>query len=267
MALQLGFCAALATVGGPVLFLRSFRDLRMRRLIENTPPSRIRSMPMGLVEVSGAVEARSMLSAPFSHRPCAYWEVDISTRNRNGWTVVHRNASGHPFYLRDESGVALVVPHGARSSLRPGVEEDCLGITLPDCYTEYLAEQHLRAAVLWRMGSMRFRERLLEPGQAIYVLGTATPRLRAIAISDDDVLEATGTEDATGNRLRTLDQQATGVIRQGESEPTFILSEQSERQLAFSIGLRGWAELLGGPLLTVLGLGYWLAMLSTRMGR
>src|SRR2546423_1479861 len=89
-----------AAFTGPPMFVHGFRDFRIRQLIQNTPTSRIRSMPMGLVEVTGAVEARSTVTAPFSGRSCVFWEVEIATRTRRGaWTTVHHNASGHPFYV------------------------------------------------------------------------------------------------------------------------------------------------------------------------
>lgn len=268
MNLETGIYAGIASVAGPVLFLRGFRDFRVRRLIQNTPTARIRSMPMGLVELSGSAEARSALAAPFSGRPCAFWEVDVSTRTRrNGWTVVHRNASGHPFYLRDDTGLALVYPHGATCRMNAGVEEECLGISLPECYARYLAEQHLALRGLWRAGVLRFRERLIESGQPLYVLGTATPRAHAIAISEGEGFAATGTDDARATSLRALDDRVVGVVRRGETERTFILSEQSERDLTLTLGLRSGAEMIGGPILALLGLGWWLMTLSARLGR
>ena len=106
-----------AALAGPWLFYVGFKAWRVRRLIEATPASRIRSMAMGLVELNGSVSERSRVSAPFSGRPCAYWEIEIATRSsgrdgRNAWATVHRNRSGHPFYLRDETGTALVYPQG-----------------------------------------------------------------------------------------------------------------------------------------------------------
>ena len=75
---NLSIMAGLSLLGGPVLFVQGFRDLRLERMIQNTPTARIRSMAMGLVEISGAVAPRSVFTAPFSARPCAYWELDIS---------------------------------------------------------------------------------------------------------------------------------------------------------------------------------------------
>jgi len=197
-ALDLPLFASLAFIAGPVLFARSFRDFRTQRLIQNTPTSRIRSMPMGLVEVQGGVVPRSTVMAPFSNRPCAYWEVDISTETRRGqWHVVHRNHSGHPFFLH---------------------------------------------------------------------VGTAMPRSRALSVGEGDELQATGTEDPHAHRLRELSEQSSAVLRKGEIQDTFIISQQSQRDLTTSLSLRAIAELTGGPLLTLFGLGYWVYTLSARFG-
>src|SRR5262249_50817472 len=114
MHLSFPIYATLALGAGLWLFVRAFRDFRTRRLIENTPTARIRSMAMGLVEINGEVVQRSEHLAPFSGRPCAYWQVDIATRGRNNtWSIVHRNASGSPFFVQDDTGLALVYPQGA----------------------------------------------------------------------------------------------------------------------------------------------------------
>ncbi len=263
MAFDLPIFATLALVTGPVFFARAFRDFRILRLIQNTPTAKVRSMPMGLVEVQGEVIPRSVLPAPFSGRPCAYWEVDISTETRRGqWNVVHRNHSGHPFFLDDGTGVVTVLPHGADARLPPGVEEDCAGLSLPECYARYMRDENLALRDFWQLSAMRFRERILEEGQRVFVLGTAMPRGRSVAVAEEPALEATGTEDPRAHRLRVLSEQSVAVIRQGETQPTFILSQQSERDFGTTMGIRAVAELAGGPLLTLFGLGYWIYTLS-----
>src|SRR5262245_24531949 len=166
--------AGLAT--GPWLYYRGFRTLRMRRLVANTPTARIRSMAMGLVEINGTVEPRSTVLAPFSGKACAYWEVDVATQSRRGWSVVHRNRSGSPFYLRDKTGVALVYPKGSECKIQYGTEEVYPGMMLPDCYAEYLNAHTSAVTRLSRMGTLRFRERMFEGGEPAFVLGTAVPR-------------------------------------------------------------------------------------------
>src|SRR6185436_10633727 len=148
--------------------------------------------------------------APFSGKPCAYWEVDIASRHRRGWTTVHRNQSGSPFFLSDETGVALVYPHGSECRIRFGTEETCQGLMLPACYADYMNEHTSAFGRLSRLGMLRFRERRLEEGERVYVLGTATPRASSRVVAETAELLATGTDDVVASRMRTLDQQVTG---------------------------------------------------------
>ena len=262
--------ATMALGGGTAMFASGFRDFRLKRLIQNTPTARIRSMAMGLVEVNGVIECRSTVYAPFSGRACAVWNVDISARGRNNhWTVVHRATSGQPFFLRDETGVALVYPRGAQCSLNFATEEVCHGLTLPECYSSYVSTLGPRRH-LWRVAMLRFRERVLDEGTKIYVLGTATPAAQSFTVSDgegmvaasEDALAATGTDEWRARRVRAKDEHVSAVVRAGEHEKAFFISQDSERTLTIGLGLKAMAKLTGGPLITLLGLGYWLHALS-----
>jgi hypothetical protein len=255
--------AAVGAIAGPALLAGGFKDLRLKRLIQNTPTSRIRSAAMGLVEVNGVIECRSLVSAPFTGRLCAAWNVDISIQGRQKtWSVVHRATSGHPFFLRDDTGVALVFPHGADCRVHFGVEETCPGIALPECYASYVgtlgAQRHL-----WRLSMLRFRERVLEEGQRVYVMGTATPPATALVVSEGEGMAATGTGEWRAARVRGGDQQVAAVIRRGESEKTFIISQDSERDLTTGLGLQVFCKLVGGPLIGLLGLGYWIYAIAS----
>jgi len=259
------FYASLALGAGPFLFLKAFRELRLKTLIQNTPTARIRSMPMGLVEVEGKVVPRSHVVAPFSGRECVYWEVDIATRTRrNQWTIVHRNQSGQPFFVRDDTGLALVYPKGARGELRHGVEESCVGLSMPECYSSYMDEHKLAMRLMWRLSVLRFRERMLEENQTVFVLGTAEPRPQVMTVSQDAELElaATGTDGGRSQRIRELQHESVGIIRQGENERAFFLSQQSQSELTLQLGLSAWGGMLGGPALTLFGLATWLYALS-----
>lgn len=270
------------------MFARGFRDLRTRRLIRNTPTARIRSMAMGLVEVNGAVIARSRVRAPFSGRECAYWEVDISMRmgRRGGHRLVHRRSSGNPFHVDDGTGLALVYPSGSVCRTPVACEEECFGLVLPEPYSGYLTEQRLWQRHLWRLSSLRFRERTLEEGQRVYVLGTAVPRAASRDISQPAWVEqteaepellATGTEGAKATfgsraersasqrdpgRVKELHDRTTAVIRRGDQDPTFVISTESELTLEVSYGASTLLNLFGGPLLTIMGLGYWIHALA-----
>jgi hypothetical protein len=263
---SLTFWAAMGLAAGPIWFVHGFSSFRRKRLIENTPTARIRSMAMGLVEVNGKVSGRSSLQAPFSGRPCVFWQVEIAevSKKRGSGHVIHRNESGQPFYIRDDSGTALVYPHGAECRVRYGVEEDCLGVSLPECYAAYLKE-HLPPG-FWRFGTLRFRERVLEEGDGVYILGTAMPRSKAVAISEGEDLAATGTDGGV-HRAPIHDEGVVATIRKGANERTFLISQASERELLFTLGLRSLGGLVGGPIVTLMCLAYWLITFSTFLPR
>ena len=60
----LGACA------GVYLFYHGFQLLVRKRLIENTPSSKIRSAAMGLVELSGLATGPYTMNAPITGLPC-----------------------------------------------------------------------------------------------------------------------------------------------------------------------------------------------------
>jgi hypothetical protein len=262
---DLAVYATLALAAGPFLFLRGFRDLRVRRLIQNTPTARIRSMAMGRVEVNGVALGRSAVAAPFSGRPCVYWQVEIAVRARNSWSTVHRATSGQPFFVQDDTGVAMVYPEGAECRANVTGEEACAGLALAPVYADYLAQRRIGMRFLWRVGTMRFRERAIVEGDPVFVLGEAQPRARSIEISEAGEALATGTDGprrTTGERMRSLSQQAVAVIRRGRHGGPFLISQQSESHLCFDLGLRSFFSLVGGPAMTLFGLGYWLIALA-----
>jgi hypothetical protein len=252
-----------ATIFGPILFVRGFLAFRRRRLIADTPPSKIRSMAMGLVEVTGTAVPRSQIEAPFSGKPCAYWHVDISSRSRNGWDVIHRNTSSQPFYLRDETGLALVFPEGAESRLTDCATEECNGLALPDVYAEYMREHPSMVGMLARGNTLRFREYLVEEGRALFVLGSATPKARAMEVTDFETYAATGTDDPAAvavraSRLRSLDGEVHATIRRGENNRAFVISEEAQMQMMAELGVKAVAYIVIGPILALLGMAYWL---------
>ena len=258
--------AAIGLICGPWMFWRGFKHMRTCRLIENTPTGRVRSMAMGVVELNGKVEARSYLTAPFSGRPCAHWQVEIAARGRRrgSWSVIHRNHSGNPFYLEDDTGVALIYPQGSDCRIRFGTDEECSGVNLPEVYADYVRENPGALGPLNRLSWLRFRERTLEDGMQVYVLGTATPRSRAIVVSEGEALAATGT-DGLGDRQRMERDHATvAIVRQGESEKTFIISQESERDITFGLKMKAVVMICGGPVLALLGLAYWLNVIASR---
>ena len=74
-------------------------------------------------------------------------------------------------------------------------------------------------------------------------------------------LEETNLRDPL--RAGAGDEELAALVRRGENESTFIISQDSEKGLMLSHGARALAQLVGGPVLTLGGLGYWLFTLSS----
>jgi hypothetical protein len=94
------------TAIGLMLFTHAFTLIGRKRAIENCPTSRIKTMPMGEVEVMGRTRAKYYLRAPFSMTECAYYSYKVyeRVRTKNGTKEVLRewgHSTNVPFYLED----------------------------------------------------------------------------------------------------------------------------------------------------------------------
>jgi len=81
----LGIAALLGVYAGIYVFLRGFRMLQHKRLVLNTPLSKIRSASMGLVEVSGMPKGPQI------------WNESVIARLRRCCSLAPR-ATGRPIW-------------------------------------------------------------------------------------------------------------------------------------------------------------------------
>jgi hypothetical protein len=113
-ALTLG----VAAIGGGALALRW---IKVARLIEDTPTSRVRSAAQGYVELTGRgrpLDGTRNLG-PLTQRPCVWWRYRVSKKEQTGrsrgenWRSVASGESGLPFLLDDGTGHCIIQPDGA----------------------------------------------------------------------------------------------------------------------------------------------------------
>lgn len=106
-----GFAAVLSVL----LFWGSFHFIRLKRRIENTPTSRVRSLAMGLVEVHGRARRKYALVSPMGDVACVYYRLRKYRRERNDkWRLISDADSSHvPFLVDDGTGSVTVDPMGA----------------------------------------------------------------------------------------------------------------------------------------------------------
>ena len=173
---RLWIYAAIGMSAGLYLFYRGFRILQRKRLIQNTPTSKIRSASLGLVEINGLATGPYTIAAPVTGRSCFYyrtlaWELRRSGKSEE-WQQVVDDSSHVPFFVDDNTGVVLVNPQSAEMELHRDFHQEYsnsmfFGKEMPERVRAFLA----RHAV---SGEHRVRvdEYSIKPKNALFILGT-----------------------------------------------------------------------------------------------
>jgi E3 Ubiquitin ligase len=174
---RLAAWAAIGAVAGVVLFCSGFRMLQFKRLVLNTPFSKIRSASMGLVEVSGAATGARTIPAGITGTSCYYycataWELRESGNSRQ-WKKVAEETLYVPFFVDDSTGRLLVDPQGADLNVHRTFRDEFSKSLfssrnmLPENVLQFLLRNNVGAS-----GNIRLEEHCIEPGYPLFILGT-----------------------------------------------------------------------------------------------
>jgi hypothetical protein len=162
-----------------------------KRLIENTPTSKIRSAAMGLVEIYGEAKAiaGNVLKSPFSQTDCVYSRYTIEEYRQHGkhssWVTVKSGESRPEFMLKDETGEAKINPFKAEINIPVDNEfKSGFGKDPDKRVQEFLARNNIRfEGFLGFNKKMRYKEYYIAPGNKVFVLGHAKPAENGSGIS------------------------------------------------------------------------------------
>lgn len=205
------------------------RALSLSERLRSLPLSKVRSMVMGLVQISGRAAATAALKAPYSHTECVWFCFEVKDRetygeDRERWrTIAEGSSSDLPFLVEDPTGSVLVQPADAEIEVEP----DTIALD----------------------GDMVAREWVLPAGAPVFVTGFAQHRStdpgqardgQAMALDRDEVFIGSGP-----NAPLTI-----GMASRGQ--------EQARLRREFVLG----AALGGGYILAALAI--WLAFWPIR---
>jgi len=167
----------IGALAGVYLFYRGFRMLQRKRLIQDTPSSKIRSASMGLVELSGLATGPYTMIAPITQVPCYYhrsmaWQWQQRGKNSE-WVKVADESMHVLFYLEDSTGRMLVDPQGAEMDIHRDFHEE-YGNSLFSTTSEIPLNI---VSFLSRHGvstekKLKIEEYCIKPKNALFVLGT-----------------------------------------------------------------------------------------------
>lgn len=149
-----------AIVVTPLALWAWARAFRQRRLMHDTPTSRIASAAQGYVELQGTGKATD--ACPIYSRlklvPCLWFRFKIEKRDHEDkWQTQETGESQASFLLDDGSGQCVIDPESAE-----------------------IVSKH---STSWREGDYRFHEWLLLPEDSIYALGN----FRTLSASDQSL--------------------------------------------------------------------------------
>ncbi len=223
-------------IAGVYLFYKGFRLLQRKRLILNTPASKIRSASMGLVELSGLATGPYVMRSPLRGTDCYYyqstaWEMRQQGKNSE-WVKVAEENLHVPFYLDDSSDKVLVDPRGADMDLHCDFHEEYHrsvlfeGPEMPATVQGFLTRHGVDPDK-----RIKVEEHCIRPKNFLFVLGTLSQNPGV------DVSIAPAWAERVGGRPQPGDDEEPEIIRLSEpaaSVPVTAMSQQQKIAAALS---------------------------------
>jgi hypothetical protein len=177
---------------GVYLFFRGFRMLQFKRLILNTPLSKVRSASMGLVELSGMAVGPSTIPAGITGDPCYYYRATAWERRQSGnsseWKQVANESLFVPFFVQDDTGKMLVNAQGADMDVHRNFKDEFGGsfFSSSDIPLGPAQDFLLRYGLSGR--HVRVEEYCIKPEYPLFVLGTlGENHVRALCVPERHV--------------------------------------------------------------------------------
>jgi hypothetical protein len=228
-------------------------------------------MALGLVELSAIISNADYIKSPFAQVDCVYYEYliqeyeeetttdsDGNVETNSTWRTIDSGERRVKFYVEDDTGEVLVDPSNAeiKAPLKHMYEQTRGSIWTIDSIKELLTEWNNDNITKldtsdWQLtpvdpnkwivsspreGDRRYYEYYLEPGERLFIMGTAA--------SEPGVL----------NDI---------IIKKGSNEPTFLISYKSEEELLKTLKLKAGALIIFGCVLIIVGFiigGYLLSI-------
>jgi hypothetical protein len=215
--------------GGLYLFVRGFRLLARKRLLINTPTSKIRSASLGLVEVNGTATGPYTVPTPITGAPCFLYRTSAWQRSddsRSGeWKKVAEESLHVPFFLNDSTGQLLVEPNGAELDLHVDFREN---------FSETIFSPHATQSVLSFLArhgvepssKIRIEECSIQPNNPFFIVGTIAEN------PGIEVRPLVSNVESQPRRTRISLQPATmphEVVRLSEPKPPSLSTEMSQQ--------------------------------------
>lgn len=217
-------------LGGLLGVAFSYRELGKIIRMFRTSTSEIGALPLDeQVEIVGKADSEVTVNSPITKQTCVLWQVEVSERRGSGkrsrWVKVYSNTSTKSFDVYDGTGKVQIYPNRLTELILRDDVRKSSGIfnSLDEGIQTALKDLGVDTKGSLFNKNMRIRERYIEQGDQIYVLGKTFVK----------------------NGIKMMD---------GESSP-LIVSDQSELQV---VGTFFWRVVLNAIFGAVIGIALFL---------
>ena len=162
----------IASIAG---FFLAFKFMNAKRIIEDTPTSKIRSAAQGYLELIGhghLMDGQPILS-PLTSKSCTWYDFKVEEQRQSGknskWVTIRKGISDELFLIKDETGQCIIDPEGAQVTVAD--KTVWYGNTSnPMAGTGRTQKKKGFFSVLTN-NKYRYTEKLLHPGESLYAIG------------------------------------------------------------------------------------------------
>ncbi len=154
-----------------ICFFLAFHYLHRKRLIQDTPTSKVRSAAQGYLELVGHGELMDGLPiiAPLTGTHCTWYQFRVEEKRQSGkrteWKTIRQGISDDLFLLKDETGECVIDPEGASVTVRTS------DIWYGGSASPSAMPGRNKPRALFSSGRFRYTEKRLHPGEALYAIG------------------------------------------------------------------------------------------------
>lgn len=220
----------IGAIAGIYFFYKGFRLLKRKRLILNTPASKVRSASMGLVEISGLATGPYIMRSPLKGVDCFYYQStawEMRQRGKNSeWVKVAEENLHVPFYIDDSTDKVLIDPRGADMDLHCDFHEEYHrsvlfeGPDMPLSVEDFLSRHGVDASK-----RIKVEERCIKPKNFLFVLGTLSQNP-----GFDASIAPAWAERIHGNPVPAEQESGPEVIRLTETAATVPVTAMTQQQ-------------------------------------
>jgi hypothetical protein len=225
---------------GLFFFVKGLLWFKRKRLIEDIPTSKVRSIAMGLVEIYGEAITfnNNIFKSPFAKKDCVHYKATVeklvSSGKSSHWEIIRTEEKGDYFYLQDDTGKVLVTTRGADTDTPVDFEfQTGTFKNIPPSISEYVVANKIDTQDFFHINyQLRFKEYDIEMADKLFVLGTAG-------------------KNPFKQDLESVDHTEDIMIEKGEDNKTFLISEQSKKEELKELNWKSSLSVFGGGALTV----------------